>query len=616
MPLGIDMFRVAGWISKFGFIFTIKSMSLSDLVQFMNSNAEEGAAPGSALAGFYKALESISIEDLEICAAPYSSVRIFTPDHPDDGYECAQGMQATVSIKIFMLEAKFDYEKNMEDKTMSYKIEIINIADALSALVGAIKRKITDGIDSQFAGLMKVIEKFFAGFGLQSFLFEAGVVEKKFAFNAEFDVKIPSVDWFGSSAEHMVASEAVHEADKEKSISLPISAAFDSFFSLIKSWGSSVIARALDIFGLPPYGDGHVCFKDKHCSSNNCHLGICKSCSKHKTKAGCHMSNNIANGPTGCQWWSKKDNCNTNVRNKLRRTTCNYNGCKWPETSKGKPVKKSDGGYCKGTWHGALSKGECIPRKCDKAAVCTSGKECTYANFCDGKELNPAYPSGRIPTTASLMSLIEYEPKDEYGVRPRGWKYEPNDGPRLGRIKLRSMQRPHGEGGIRPGFIANATHRESMWALAAAKHQAFLADHAASLDDKIKSLELAHGGWKDSLNSINVTQQMDDHYKMLHPHETMQLLLHEIQSNVYPEVDEVDEMGLATDASEAAFDASMRSLSSLYDKMGVQNTAKDDLMPHTPLNAGEWYTNHTGTVMAHLLGEMRARKANLQAKLA
>jgi hypothetical protein len=39
-------------------------------------------------------------------------------------------------------------------------------------------------------------------------------------------------------------------------------------------------------------------------------------------------------------------------------------------------------------------------------------------------------------------------------------------------------------------------------------------------------------------------------------------------------------------------------------------------MPHTPLNAGEWYTNHTGTVMAHLLGEMRARKANLQAKLA
>ena len=72
----------------------------------------------------------------------------------------------------------------------------------------------------------------------------------------------------------MVASEAVHEVQstKTKSISLGVSQALTTMYAMIQSWGKKVIAKALDIFGLPPYKDGHLCFKDKHCLSNNCHV--------------------------------------------------------------------------------------------------------------------------------------------------------------------------------------------------------------------------------------------------------------------------------------------------------------------------------------------------------
>jgi hypothetical protein len=116
------MLTRTGWASKFGFILDIRSLSLSEMVRLINSEAPKDAASDkSGLKGFYEALESISIEKVEICAAPLSAVTIFLPEseyHPGGKAHCSMGMEASVEIKILMLTFEFNFALSITEGTM------------------------------------------------------------------------------------------------------------------------------------------------------------------------------------------------------------------------------------------------------------------------------------------------------------------------------------------------------------------------------------------------------------------------------------------------------------------------------------------------------------------
>ena len=633
MPLGKSMLTRTGWASKFGFILDIRSLSLSEMVQLINSEAPKDAASDkSGLKGFYKALESISIETVEICAAPLSAVTIFLPEseyHPGGKVHCSMGMEASVEIKILMLTFKFEFSLSITEGTMKFGMALYGMKEAREALIGAVKERLSDG-NGRFEVLMKLIEDFFSQFGLNQLSLEAGIENKALFFNFDAEVMIPSLNWFGGSEETMVASEAVQkQSTTTKDISLSLSVSFASFLDMVKGWGKQIIAKALDIFGMPPYADGHICFKNKHCLSNNCHIGICWRCSHHKTAMGCQTGNNVGDGTGGCFWFPTEGNCNTNYRNSLRRASCNTHGCKWPDqcypwieskqryTNPGEPGAhdcwvgwRKYGAFCQGTWNGGFH-GTCKPSKCgtETPPNCPSGQPCSWGSVCNGKDTNPAYPSGQMPTPKATEATIKATETTALVVPKLEDKQ--NDGRHpLGRpkLRLRSDGRPKDEDGFRPGSFPNATFREHRRLKAAAQHQAFLADHAGSLADEIKDLETAHANWAAYTKRVNRTANEQLYKKVLHPHEMMQLLLHEITSKAFPEAYEVNELNLGTEAADAAFDASMRSLSRLYDKIGVEATGSDDVMPHTPVTLGEWHTKHQGTIMLHLLDEMRTRK--------
>jgi hypothetical protein len=481
MPLGAKMQTESGWANTLGGVLS-STMSLSDLVQFINFYHEDGAMELSALQPFYTALEAIPLGQVELCAAPFAAKRLFVAKDEDRGRACAEGMQASKTIPFLKSEFNFDYtlaqtSDAVSGRTHQYGLDLINPGEANANVLIALKRALSYGNDD-FAIFGSLLDKFFMGPGVQSLFFEGLQKDETFSLKGAVNLRVAGQRWFDDKEGRVTSQDVLEREIEERKLLLPVKAGFSDLVEVLMGWGPMAVANGLGVFTPPPYQTAHVCFRDSHCLSNKCNLGKCAAATKP-------------------------------------------------------PVQQE------------------------------------------------------ASTTAGIVVMAQ-----EGGGR---------------------FQRPRGTDGFLVGHYANATHRVSKRLRAKAEHEVFLAEHAANLDKEIEDLEAIRKRWSRSLEGVDFTDSRY-YYKVVHPHEMMQLVAHEIVTLAHPEAREWDEDGISTANAKKAYILALASVQRLYGDMSVTQAneeAQQLALPHSIVTQGDWHTKHIGTVISHLVEDMRKRRKDL-----
>jgi hypothetical protein len=602
---------------------SLKNADMHELVQFArefskNSDAEEKPIDD----GVKSALESIEIKDLTVCGAPNGPIRFMNSEEGTGSgldYECPSGYSGNVKLKVFKLEAELKYnliaQQGSWGPTRKYKkvaieLTLSGVKDLRKQIITAIIDCICFGNDkleaivNKAAGLMN-------SFGIED-LFVDYKNEKHLGvwWRPALDVKLHFVT-SGSDVATVFGWEMVG----------PLNNIPDA----IMLAGQAAIAKAVGVFGMPPYDNQHVCAKNKHCRSGNCYLGFCTSCAHHITKGACEITQRW-NEPLGCQWEANPNNCKTWASN--TKGTCEISdGCTWTKDTEdceqfnrkepickgGCNCKKSGGllgycygchgrreiggsGRCEGTWHGGTSAGTCHPKKCNTLPVCNPGSTC-YNACSDADKTNAAWPTYLAPATVQLVSfgsLVEDRIPEHH--RPV-WRNSSDLTSHADFVARTFADDP----------ATAAAKKKKMRRMVQQHLPVYNHSYLLSTDEPLSVAELLDLKNSD-YTSRNAT--LDDDHQAVPIMQLTSLVMHELILGEHPAARDTDHRGHATEQAKQHYKLALTALEVAFDKIGIK-----DAEAAGKLTSGVWRREVYPKLVDHLHGLALKRAQGQRAPL-